>query len=128
MLFLTTNRGEAIDTAFQSRIHLTLQYPELSFDARYHIWEQFLARTPSNAVSGDEISKLAELQLNGRQIKNTVKTALLLARSRGSSPVLVKHIDTVLGVTYTVSAPKSEHDTAEENSTVSSQGSHWDDI
>ncbi|KAK8074286.1 AAA family ATPase [Apiospora phragmitis] len=81
MLFLTTNRGDAIDAAFQSRIHLTLQYPELSTDAKTHIWNQFLSRAPSSAVTTLEVSNLALLPLNGRQIKNIVKTASLLARS-----------------------------------------------
>lgn len=99
MLFLTTNRGEAIDAAFQSRIHLTLHYPELSTDARYHIWHQFLARAASNTLAPLEMTKLANLSLNGRQIKNIVKTASLLARSQGSPSIQVKHTETVLKVT-----------------------------
>lgn len=37
MLFLTTNRGDAIDAAFQSRTHLTLHYPKLDFDTKESI-------------------------------------------------------------------------------------------
>ncbi|KAK7973425.1 hypothetical protein PG988_007559 [Apiospora saccharicola] len=99
MLFLTTNRGEAIDAAFQSRIHLTLHYPELSTDAKHHIWQQFLTRAASSTLAPREMSKLANLSLNGRQIKNIVKTASLLARSQGSPSTQVKHIETVLKVT-----------------------------
>ena len=99
MLFLTTNRGDAIDKAFESRIHLTLRYPELSTDAKYHIWEQFLSRAASSALDPLEMSKLANLSLNGRQIKNIVKTASLLARSQASPSIQVKHIETVLEVT-----------------------------
>ncbi|KAK8070444.1 hypothetical protein PG997_010647 [Apiospora hydei] len=99
MLFLTTNRGDAIDEAFQSRIHLTLHYPELTTDAKYHIWDQFLKRVPSSDVSPIDMLKLANLSLNGRQIKNIVKTASLLARSQQSPSIQVKHIETVLEVT-----------------------------
>ncbi|KAK7946107.1 AAA family ATPase [Apiospora aurea] len=99
MLFLTSNRGDAIDEAFQSRIHLTLHYPELTTDAKYHIWDQFLKRVPSSDVSPIDMLKLANLSLNGRQIKKIVKTASLLARSQQSPSIEVKHIETVLEVT-----------------------------
>ncbi|KAK8023591.1 hypothetical protein PG993_011657 [Apiospora rasikravindrae] len=99
MLFLTTNRGDAIDEAFQSRIHLTLHYPELSADAKFHIWDQFLSRVPSSDLSPIDMLKLASLPLNGRQIKNIVKTASLLAKSQQSASIQVKHIETVLEVT-----------------------------
>ncbi|KAK8103198.1 P-loop containing nucleoside triphosphate hydrolase protein [Apiospora sp. TS-2023a] len=114
MLFLTTNRGEAIDAAFQSRIHLTLHYPELSTDAKYHIWHQFLTRAGSNTLAPLEMSKLANLTLNGRQIKNIVKTASLLARSQGSPSIQVKNIETVLKVTN------------QEGQTLEQKGGHAD--
>lgn len=34
IFIMTTNRAEAIDCAFQSRIHLALHYPGLSVEAR----------------------------------------------------------------------------------------------
>ncbi|KAK7917659.1 AAA family ATPase [Apiospora marii] len=116
MLFLTTNRGDAIDAAFQSRIHLTLHYPELSTDAKYHIWGQFLSRAATSAVNPFEMSKLADLSLNGRQIKNIVKTASLLARSQGSSSVQFKHIETVLKVT------------SQEGQNTKQRGLDYDDV
>ncbi|KAI0138555.1 P-loop containing nucleoside triphosphate hydrolase protein [Hypoxylon sp. NC0597] len=42
MLFLTTNRVEAVDSAFKSRIHLTIKYPHLNAAARRQIWERFV--------------------------------------------------------------------------------------
>src|ERR1700712_1764915 len=44
VLFLTTNRVDNIDAAFESRIHLSLQYDELDKASRKHVWETFLTR------------------------------------------------------------------------------------
>ncbi|PMD51470.1 uncharacterized protein K444DRAFT_707852 [Hyaloscypha bicolor E] len=40
-IFLTTNRVECIDPAFESRIHLSLSYPELTRELRHKIWKNF---------------------------------------------------------------------------------------
>ena len=42
VLFLTTNRVDNIDAAFQSRIHISMQYDELSLSARKQVWSNFL--------------------------------------------------------------------------------------
>lgn len=83
ILFLTTNRAEHIDPAFESRIHLSLTYKELDATSRRHIWSQFLGRSANPAAfSDEELDQLAAAPLNGRQIKNTIKTASLLAGSQ----------------------------------------------
>ena len=83
ILFLTTNRAEHIDPAFESRIHLSLTYKELDATSRRHVWSQFLGRSANPAAFSDaELNQLAEVPLNGRQIKNTIKTASLLAESQ----------------------------------------------
>ncbi|KAL2819821.1 P-loop containing nucleoside triphosphate hydrolase protein [Aspergillus granulosus] len=79
LLFLTSNRAENLDPAFESRIHLTIQYPELNTAARRQIWSQFLRGTDVETFSSDQLDLLAEVALNGREIKNVVKTAYLLA-------------------------------------------------
>lgn len=94
-LFLTTNRVDNIDAAFQSRIHLHLRYPELTRESRATIWRTFLAGLPSE-VGDAEVMELSKLRLNGRQIKNLVKTAGLVALEE--AVVLKKeHIDMVIG-------------------------------
>ena len=51
VMFLTTNRVASFDPAFESRIHLTINYPELSSDSRLHIWKTFVKPgTSSSAV------------------------------------------------------------------------------
>ncbi|KAK3995922.1 P-loop containing nucleoside triphosphate hydrolase protein [Cladorrhinum sp. PSN332] len=91
ILFLTTNRVSSFDTAFKSRIHLAIHYPPLDSAARQKIWRVFLSKLPNNAgkdlLDGDH-DKLEEIQdegLNGRQIKNIVRTAHSLAISTSSN-------------------------------------------
>ena len=42
IMFLTTNRVQTFDAAFQSRIHISIDYPELSIESRRTVWENFL--------------------------------------------------------------------------------------
>ncbi|KAM3516948.1 hypothetical protein NHJ13051_009430 [Beauveria bassiana] len=104
ILFLTTNRIASMDTAFQSRIHLTLEYPNLDTQARRAIWSNFLDRAASEgmAVKGDDfdeaaLSMLSSIDLNGRQIQNVMKMAQLLAMLTGAVLTL-RHVKTVLRI------------------------------
>ncbi|RDX52360.1 P-loop containing nucleoside triphosphate hydrolase protein [Lentinus brumalis] len=93
ILFLTTNRVQAFDEAFLSRIHVALHFHELTQDARRQVWTAFLKKVGVEAsVFGPHlIEKLAEREVNGRQIKNAVRTASSLAMSRGV-PLSYKHL------------------------------------
>ncbi|KAF7191188.1 putative 26S proteasome regulatory subunit-like [Pseudocercospora fuligena] len=95
IMFLTTNRVETFDTAFASRIHLSLEYPELNKKSRKGIWETFLKRLPEHSMSEKDISKLAEKELNGREIKNFLKSAQLLA-THEKETLGYEHVETVI--------------------------------
>ncbi|KZT08232.1 P-loop containing nucleoside triphosphate hydrolase protein [Laetiporus sulphureus 93-53] len=86
ILFLTTNRVRVFDEAFQSRIHVSLKYPDLTPDARRQIWVAFIRKANANLADGqlteEELSDLGERKVNGRQIKNVVKTAGALAAGK----------------------------------------------
>ncbi|KAH6684845.1 ATPase [Plectosphaerella plurivora] len=98
ILFMTTNRVGNIDQAFQSRIHVSLEYPDLTPESRRVIWKNFLIGTSAeNLFTGKDLDELAALKLNGRQIKNILKTSQLLA-ARRKSPLSRKFIDTVLAI------------------------------
>ncbi|KAL3957200.1 hypothetical protein ACCO45_007778 [Purpureocillium lilacinum] len=108
ILFLTTNRVKNMDPAFQSRIHVSLEYPDLDTAARAAVWRSFLARTVSlvdanlrgddaHDVTPEEIEALSKLELNGRVIKNVLKAANLLACHRGEK-LTFSHLRTVLRV------------------------------
>lgn len=158
IMFLTTNRVQTFDAAFQSRIHISLEYPELDKPARQAIWQNFLNRhniaqaaarekpalllagsakshptkkrvassqvqgaenrtnshsveendsksqtteelhqrmTKPHEISKDEVTKLSDLKINGRQIKNFLKTAQLLAIYK-QEPLSYSHLETVV--------------------------------
>ncbi|KAG6359795.1 hypothetical protein INS49_010847 [Diaporthe citri] len=99
ILLLTSNRAESIDRAPQSRIHLTLQYPDLQPCAREHIWRQFVAQSAESKVTDEAYARLAQLPVNGRQIKNVDKSATPLA-TRQDTHVRVEQIRTILRVTW----------------------------
>ncbi|KAE9986895.1 hypothetical protein EG328_004337 [Venturia inaequalis] len=85
VLFLTTNRVETFDEAFQSRIHAALKYGELSQAARKAVWKQYIEKVRVKEgveimpFKANDFEDLSRKSLNGRQIKNTVGTAQALA-------------------------------------------------
>jgi hypothetical protein len=75
-LFLTTNRINDIDDAFHSRIRITMEYPDLKAMSLRQIWATFLqASSRKNEVDAKSLGLLADINLNGRQIKNVLKIA-----------------------------------------------------
>lgn len=99
ILFLTTNRVDNIDTAFQSRIHISLEYDDLSVTSRRHVWSNFLgsATAASASFSDKDMDQLAEYAMNGREIKNVLKMATLLANKRGTK-LGIEQVRTVLEI------------------------------
>ncbi|KAK5175429.1 uncharacterized protein LTR77_000568 [Saxophila tyrrhenica] len=103
ILFLTTNRVETFDDAFQSRIHVALRYGELTHKAKKAVWRMFLdlVRKVEGMevahITDEQIDILSRNQLNGRQIKNLVRTAQALALNEGESLTL-EHIKRVIAV------------------------------
>ncbi|RDW78394.1 p-loop containing nucleoside triphosphate hydrolase-25 [Coleophoma crateriformis] len=97
ILFLTTNRVKNMDPAFQSRIHISMEYPNLDAAARSQVWKNFLDRGVRHELGEEEIATLAKVEINGRQIKNILKTSQLLARHK-DMPLRFEHLKTVLGV------------------------------
>ncbi|PWY96267.1 AAA family ATPase [Aspergillus sclerotioniger CBS 115572] len=106
ILFLTTNRVETFDDAFQSRIHVALRYGDLTTKAKRSVWKMFLERV--QAMEGvqtatfteKDFDLLARHNLNGRQIKNSVRTAQALAVNE-QNPLSMEHIKRVLEVAQT---------------------------
>ncbi|KAI1130525.1 P-loop containing nucleoside triphosphate hydrolase protein [Nemania abortiva] len=83
IMFLTTNRVNTIDSAFQSRIHLSIAYPPLSHDDRQELWRNWITRENSNSepdwLTAAFVNKLADRDLNGREIRNVMRIAHALA-------------------------------------------------
>jgi DNA polymerase III delta prime subunit len=121
ILFLTTNRVETFDEAFQSRIHIALRYGELTSAARMSVFKMFTEKVrklqgiETMPFTEADYNKLASHNLNGRQvcsnyvkplkefltystwIKNTVSTAQALAVNN-KEQLCMEHIKRVLDV------------------------------
>jgi hypothetical protein len=98
-MFLTTNRVQTFDPAFQSRIHISLDYPGLTLESRKTVWKNFLdSSAQEHEITKAELVELARMDLNGRQIKNILKIARLLA-SRKEEKLAMGHITTTMDVT-----------------------------
>ncbi|KAJ6520232.1 P-loop containing nucleoside triphosphate hydrolase protein [Mycena sanguinolenta] len=96
ILFLTTNRINTFDPAFQSRIHQALKYENLAAPARKRLWKDFLGKLKGGAdISEEGYDVLAQYNINGREIKNAVKTAESLA-SFMKQPLNLEYLKTVL--------------------------------
>ena len=80
ILFMTTNRVRTFDDAFRSRINVPLKYEELPQSSRVKIWQNFLSKIEGGVnIDAAGYEKLSKGELNGRQIKNVVRTAKSLA-------------------------------------------------
>lgn len=104
IMFLTTNRIHSFDEAFKSRIHIAIRYPDLDTAARRSIWVNFLKKANEIYqhgvdVSKEEVDELSEKKLNGREIRNIVKSAQLLA-SRSKQPLQKTQLDIVWKVEH----------------------------
>jgi AAA+ superfamily predicted ATPase len=97
VLVLTTNRMGTLDAAFKSRIHLSLAYEPLTESARRQIWSKLLDQISQHKhdISAEDVVALGSAALNGRDIKNLIRTALLFAQAKGK-PLSREHINVVL--------------------------------
>ena len=97
ILFLTTNRITTFDEAFLSRIHVALHFSELTTQTKMQIWRAFVkkAGVRQGELPDELIEKLAQRDVNGRQIKNAVRTSCSLALSR-KEPLNHQHITETL--------------------------------
>ncbi|OTA99037.1 hypothetical protein M426DRAFT_325499 [Hypoxylon sp. CI-4A] len=117
IMFLTSNRVGAFDQAFQSRIHITLGIPEFSESVRKQVWAIFikdlgrrrhdgsaplLTEDECKALGQEVLTHWSREPLNGRQIRNCVRSALALAQNK-KERLSAKHFNTVIkfGNTFT---------------------------
>ena len=77
ILFLTTNRVETFDEAFQSRIHMGIRYENLQPKARKKIWMHHVGKveqmadkaTSGKPFSEGDFDELSKRNMNGRQVR-----------------------------------------------------------
>jgi SpoVK/Ycf46/Vps4 family AAA+-type ATPase len=99
LMILTTNRMKSIDTAFESRVDITLSYENLTEADRAKVWRNFLSTLDANVVDVGEadVTELAKWNFNGRQIKSAIKTATILAAKKRER-LNARHLDVVLNL------------------------------
>lgn len=103
ILFLTTNRVETFDSAFVSRIHLSLRFQDLTAKAKRTVWKLFIERVRQQEgmqvgnITESDLTDLARRDVNGRQIKNLVRAAQALAIHE-EKPLSMVHIRRVIEV------------------------------
>ncbi|KAM0271901.1 hypothetical protein ACHAQH_008925 [Verticillium albo-atrum] len=98
LLFLTTNRERVLDPAVYSRIHLTINYPALDAPSRTKIWTTFLSHGTESSISDRELEVLANIDVNGRRIRNIVKTTKIMAK-RAERPICFDDVKKVMRIT-----------------------------
>lgn len=100
IIILTTNRIKSIDVAVQSRMHLAIQYKNLTTDQMWAIYKNLLADVPDSRIRGSRSVLELEVKkqlcsrrphMNGRQIRNIVTTARALASSE-SQKLHMEHL------------------------------------
>lgn len=95
VLFLTTNRVKNLDQAFYSRVSMGLNFPKGTAEKRASIWKNLLT---SAQITGIDAAALSVFEINGRQIKNTIRLAQTLARAKGHS-VTAADLERVIKIT-----------------------------
>ncbi|KAF5506947.1 hypothetical protein CGCA056_v013008 [Colletotrichum aenigma] len=97
LLFLTSTSKD-IDTAFYDRIHATIEYTELDETQRTNIWRRQLQRAigspeghPPNSPWPEACRLLGKVEINGREIRNIVRTAEQLALGL-STELAMEHV------------------------------------
>jgi SpoVK/Ycf46/Vps4 family AAA+-type ATPase len=103
ILFLTSNRVKIFDEAFQSRIHIAIQYKELQEPQRIKIWKMWMQRNKEEIEDWDKImaeiedGDIGKTELNGRQIRNAFRSAMTLTKAEGEDKKLTfQHLENVV--------------------------------
>ena len=100
-MFLTTNRAEDFDPAFTSRIHLIIEFQQLDAERRSRIWKNLAAQMRKDRSLDDKgFEEVAQYNINGREIKNMLRTAWSLAKyasedEGGEVTLTLDHLRTV---------------------------------
>jgi len=88
IMFFTTNRPEVLDYAIKSRITLSINYPQLDTSVREKIWNEKL--TSAGIKINGNIDKLAKIDLNGREIRNTVRLVKIVLGSKTTQEKIIE--------------------------------------
>lgn len=103
MSFRLQSTVGTFDEAFKSRVHLALHYPAIDEAGRREIWNDFIQDLQKREADCKfdqlraKIDLLAHEKLNGRQIRNCIRTATQVASNR-KEPLSYDHLRQVIKV------------------------------
>jgi SpoVK/Ycf46/Vps4 family AAA+-type ATPase len=102
ILFLTTNRPGDIDEAFQSRIHVSIGLKALDKEERRKVWTVFIKELDNTdkekrVLLQHVMNHYDDDKLNGRQIRNSIRTALALTQLK-KEKLTPDHLDKVVRI------------------------------
>jgi hypothetical protein len=98
LAILTTNRRDALDTAFLRRIRFVIEFPFPEAEQRAEIWARaFPRQTPTEGL---RLDRLARLSAAGGNIQNIAMGAAFLAADAGE-PVRMSHLLTAARTEFT---------------------------
>jgi hypothetical protein len=88
------------DSAFHSRIHLTMEYKSLTLEEKKGIWRKAIRGISDEAyaISEAEFERLGQLDLDGRTIQNVVHVLKLYLGKERKKPLSLSDVKIVLGV------------------------------
>lgn len=91
IVLVTTNAGDHIDSAFQRRMDVVLNFTPPKSQARARIWRLHLGETPQ--ISDAELDALAtRVDFTGGQIRNASVLATLYALQETNGVLLLDHV------------------------------------
>jgi hypothetical protein len=110
LAILTTNRRDALDTAFLRRIRFVVEFPFPEAAQRAEIWQRVFPRqTPTEGLRVDQ---LARLSAAGGNIQNIAMGAAFLAADAGE-PVRMSHLLSAARSEFTkIERPLADSETA----------------
>ncbi len=91
LVILASNLKQNIDSAFQRRFHIVIQFPRPPEAERRRLWR---IAFPAEAPLGDDVNLegLVRLDMTGAGIVGAARTAAMLAASEGESHVTMGHV------------------------------------
>lgn len=99
IVLITTNAGENIDSAFQRRMDVVVNFVTPQAEERWHIWQLHLPE--AHTVDQAALERVAvRCAMTGGQIRNAAQLATLLAMDSQSGVVSEKHIEQAVHSEY----------------------------
>lgn len=83
IVILTTNLKSHFDKAFHSRIHVTVEYDNLTRTEQSDIWRWEIQKAGFRSLSPEALEQLSQLGLSGRVVKNVVHVLKLWLEGGG---------------------------------------------